>query len=62
MDQAKIKAVRVALGWTQREMADHLGVSIPTISGWERGLNGPCCRWMLKELERISHLKRKRGA
>lgn len=36
-----MKALRVHLGLTQQEMADHLGTRQQTISEWERGLYTP---------------------
>lgn len=34
----RLRALRLALGLSQEEVADIIGVSIPTMSLWERGL------------------------
>lgn len=35
----KITALRKEKGWTQKEVAERLHVSIAAVSKWERGLN-----------------------
>lgn len=42
----KIKKLRTAAGMTQKELADQLGVTVPTVSKWELGQRTP-------ELERV---------
>lgn len=37
MDALKIRRLRHALGWTQAQMAEHVGVSQPLVSAWESG-------------------------
>lgn len=37
----KIKSIRAMLGLTQAEFAKKLGVSLPTMSNWERGIGVP---------------------
>lgn len=32
-----VKAIRAELGWTQAQLADHLGVDQSTVSMWETG-------------------------
>jgi DNA-binding transcriptional regulator YiaG len=34
---AHVKAVRNAVGWTQKELAAQLGVSVTSVSYWEQG-------------------------
>lgn len=45
-----IRERRLALGLTQEELADKIGVSAPAVSKWEKGchiLTLPCCqRWL----------------
>lgn len=51
-DEPRIKRIRTALGWSQSAMAEHLGVSQPTISNLENGQkeSGPQKR-LLDQLE-----------
>ena len=37
-----IKAFKLALGFTQEDLARKLGVTLPTVSKWEQGLFSPC--------------------
>ena len=37
----KIAALRKKKGWTQKDIAEKLNVSIAAVSKWERGLNYP---------------------
>lgn len=37
MAPEQLRAVRAEKGWTQRQLADRLGVSIVTVRAWERG-------------------------
>ena len=36
-----LKAARINAGFLQKEVADKLGVSIHTITNWERGITKP---------------------
>lgn len=38
---AKLRQLRRRQGWTQRDLADHLGVDPMSVSRWERGLSYP---------------------
>ena len=40
-DSVDIQTLRLHLGLTQRQMADHLGVRQQTISEWETGMYQP---------------------
>lgn len=42
----KVRELRTAAGMTQKELADQLGVTVPTVSKWELGQRTP-------ELERV---------
>lgn len=42
----RVKELRTAAGMTQKELADQLGVTVPTVSKWELGQRTP-------ELERV---------
>ena len=37
MTPGRIRAIRLRLGWTQREMAEALGVHVMTVWKWEHG-------------------------
>jgi transcriptional regulator with XRE-family HTH domain len=55
-DESPVKVIRELLGLSQQEFATRLGVSITTISRWERGKTPPTftigqIRILLKELE-----------
>lgn len=41
MTAKKIKQIRKALGWSQAEFAENLGVNQSTVSHWEQGLRNP---------------------
>jgi DNA-binding transcriptional regulator YiaG len=41
MEAKEIKALRESLGISQQEMSTRLGVSLMTISRWERGISIP---------------------
>jgi DNA-binding transcriptional regulator YiaG len=36
----EVRAIRRALGWTQRQLADTLGVAVMTVARWEQGARG----------------------
>lgn len=38
---ADVKAIRESLGWTQEELASHLGVTRTLVTHWESGLRTP---------------------
>jgi DNA-binding XRE family transcriptional regulator len=40
MTPSDVKTLRRRLGWTQRQLAEGLGVTVPTVSHWEQGANG----------------------
>jgi transcriptional regulator with XRE-family HTH domain len=40
-DQLTLTKLRKRAGLTQRKLADGLGITIKTISGWERGVTEP---------------------
>lgn len=42
----RVRELRVAAGMTQKDLADQLGVTVPTVSKWELGQRTP-------ELERV---------
>ena len=42
----KVRELRTAAGMTQKELADQLGVTVPTVSKWELGQRTP-------ELEKV---------
>lgn len=48
-----IREIRDLLGWSQRKLADHIGVDVMTVSRWERGNNEPKGA-SLKALERLA--------
>jgi len=48
----KIRAARVALGMSQQELADAVGVSAATVSNWEKGRSMPRTK-NLEEIEKI---------
>lgn len=40
----KLKAVRLQSGLTQKQVAQHIGVSVPTVSEWESGKKHPSAK------------------
>ena len=40
------KSSRISNGYTQADLASKLGVTIPTVSVWERGLSSPSPRYI----------------
>lgn len=38
---SELRDARLALGLTHREVAEGIGVTLPQLSGWERGINCP---------------------
>ena len=53
MTAEEIREIRDVLGWSQRKLADHIGVDVMTVSRWERGKNEPKGA-SLKALERLA--------
>lgn len=49
MTYEDVKNARVAIGFTQKAMAEHFEISIRTVSDWERGLRNPP-EWVCKLL------------
>lgn len=48
----EVKAFRRRQGWTQQQLADHLGIHRPQISEWERNTvkaNNITIRWLKLE-------------
>lgn len=41
MTGEEIKAWRKARGWSQRELAEHLGVRLNSVFRWESGMHAP---------------------
>ncbi len=37
----KIKEIRHSRGWTQKQLAEHLGVALGTVRNWEQGIRTP---------------------
>ena len=50
-----LKAARVNVGLTQGEAAEKLGVSLWTLSAWERGLSYPNVP-RIKDIEKLYHV------
>jgi transcriptional regulator with XRE-family HTH domain len=46
-----VKRARKGLGWTQRDLADRLGVGQQAVSGWERGMSCPSAAMVRQVLE-----------
>lgn len=47
----EVRVMRHTLGWTQKNLASELGVSIVTVRGWERGRRRmPAPTWRLFQL------------
>jgi len=62
MTETDIKRIRAALGLTQRELAERLGVRPNTVTRWEMGLHkipGPAAR--LLEVMRAGARKEGKG-
>ncbi len=49
--QLTLAKLRKRVGLTQRKLADGLGITIKTISGWERGVTEP--RLTIAETQRL---------
>lgn len=46
-----IEQYRQAKGWTRRELANQIGVSVATVAAWEKGvMPRPANLWKLSEL------------
>lgn len=41
-----LKSLRIQNGFTQKDVANKLQVTIPTVSSWERGLSVPSPRYV----------------
>lgn len=54
MTPAKIRAAREAVGETQAQFADRLGVSLDTVRSWEQGRRRPCCRYMVAAIRALT--------
>ena len=54
MTPDEIKALRDRLGWTQRQLADHLNVTVTAVSHWEQGVRTPN-RWLSAELQQLEN-------
>lgn len=48
----RIKAARLARGWTQQQLAQELGIAVMSISRWERGITRPAAEQEAK----LAHL------
>lgn len=53
MDGRKIRKIRKALGLTQEEFADRLGVAFVTLNRWENHHNTPSAL-AIQQLERLA--------
>jgi DNA-binding transcriptional regulator YiaG len=53
MTPEEVKSIRAALGWSQRKVADDIGVDVMSVSRWERGVNEPKGA-SLKALQRLA--------
>jgi len=53
----EILTFRERMGWSQRVLANRLGVDVGTVSRWERGANPSSSTWRL-----FSNLKRRHPA
>jgi transcriptional regulator with XRE-family HTH domain len=53
MTGEEIKALRTKLGWTQLDLAKHIGTSLPSINNWESGRSNPLPVYR-KKLERLA--------
>lgn len=42
----RLTRVRRAFGDTQKQMAEKLGVSLPTVRSWEQGKSAPTCEML----------------
>ena len=49
-----IRRHRQAVGWTQRRVADELGVTTQTVYSWERGLTTPQRRYVPKLIDLLN--------
>ena len=52
------KSLRISNGYTQADLASKLGVTIPTVSVWERGLSSPSPRY-IPQLAEIFNVPKK---
>lgn len=49
----RIRAKRIAKGWSQYDLADRLGVSRPAVSYWEAGINRPTAEYAARLREML---------
>lgn len=56
-----VLALRARLGWTQRQLGDAIEVRPQTVSAWERGLAHPGGVRVLRALDRLDALTRRKG-
>lgn len=61
MTPRQVKALRNALGLTQKQLADMIGAYQPTVTRWERGANQPKGAY-LKALQNIAAKAKKEKA
>ena len=54
-DRERIKTLRERLGFTQRRLADEIGVTQPAVAQWETGLSQPVGARVLEALLRLEH-------
>lgn len=47
----RLKAIRVALGWSEETCAHHLGVTYSTLNRWERGESSPKSQIVLHAID-----------
>ena len=53
-----LQSLRIQNGYTQANIAKLLGVTIPTVSSWERGLSSPSPKYVPK-LAEVLNVSRK---
>ena len=60
MTPEEVKKIRAALRWSQRKVAEYIGVDVMSVSRWERGVNEPKGA-SLKALERLAKRASRQG-
>jgi transcriptional regulator with XRE-family HTH domain len=53
-DPAKLRRRRFEAGFTQGDLADRAGISVSTLSGYERGYRSPTARCLGRVAEALS--------